>query len=796
MADLAELGFKADTRQLDSATQSLRNVERQGSRTDGAVITLTGSFKKSDAAAKALSLTAVGLTGALGAMAASSADANLELEAQARQAGVAVDEYQRLAFAAASAGVQQEKFGDITKDAQDKIGDFISTGGGELADFFENIAPKVGVTAEEFVGLSGPAVLGRFVDTLERANVNQADSIFYMESLADEASRLKPIFEDGGAAIDQAAAKMASLGVQINNTDVRRVADLASSFGLLQAAAGNAATEITAAFADDIEAAIENVIIGINTLSGAVAENGDEIKATAVFLGSTVAAYAAIRTGMIAYAAATRGAAVAQLALNVAMRANPAVLLATAIGAVGVAVYSMSQRTKQAGEELQRVTEKAEAYRDAVETIGTAERAARVSMLQGEIDRLSSMSEVNAMIAKRAELYQLLENVSGTSAEAGVQAAIDQLNASIAKTGEKSEETKSKLADLRAELARLKSQNDQSAESQKTLAATEQESSNVGSDLIQQYSNRLALLSLNNQQQAMHNALLKGATVEQAQIIANIQTEIDLLQAKGQAEEHAAGIVEQARMLGMDAMQQEQDRHAQLMQNLKTDRDSDLLSHQKYLAAKTAAEEINAKKVADIQAQQNQMRVQALTQAAGITANLFGQMANMAKEGGRESFQQYKNFASAQAGISAALAVANVLASPIMTYSPPLAIGLAASVGAMGIAQIAQIQGQEYQGSYLGGGYTGTGSRTGGIDGNGGFPAILHPNETVIDHEKGQSMGGQTIEVNNVFQISGNGQNVQQEIMRAMPMITQATTDAVQQAAGRGGSMSRAVGRR
>ena len=40
-----------------------------------------------------------------------------------------------------------------------------------------------------------------------------------------------------------------------------------------------------------------------------------------------------------------------------------------------------------------------------------------------------------------------------------------------------------------------------------------------------------------------------------------------------------------------------------------------------------------------------------------------------------------------------------------------------------------------------GGGYTGMGVRAGGIDGRGGFPAILHPNETVIDHTKGQGMG-------------------------------------------------------
>jgi hypothetical protein len=41
-----------------------------------------------------------------------------------------------------------------------------------------------------------------------------------------------------------------------------------------------------------------------------------------------------------------------------------------------------------------------------------------------------------------------------------------------------------------------------------------------------------------------------------------------------------------------------------------------------------------------------------------------------------------------------------------------------------------------------GGGYTGAGSRTGGLDGKGGFLAMLHPRETVIDHTKGQRTGG------------------------------------------------------
>ena len=49
---------------------------------------------------------------------------------------------------------------------------------------------------------------------------------------------------------------------------------------------------------------------------------------------------------------------------------------------------------------------------------------------------------------------------------------------------------------------------------------------------------------------------------------------------------------------------------------------------------------------------------------------------------------------------------------------------------------------------FEGGGFTGMGARAGGIDGRGGFPAILHPNETVVDHTKGQSVGGATVNFN------------------------------------------------
>lgn len=52
--------------------------------------------------------------------------------------------------------------------------------------------------------------------------------------------------------------------------------------------------------------------------------------------------------------------------------------------------------------------------------------------------------------------------------------------------------------------------------------------------------------------------------------------------------------------------------------------------------------------------------------------------------------------------------------------------------------------------SFDGGGYTGSGSRTGGMDGKGGFLAMVHPNESIIDHTKG---GGQSVVVHQNFTV-------------------------------------------
>lgn len=68
----------------------------------------------------------------------------------------------------------------------------------------------------------------------------------------------------------------------------------------------------------------------------------------------------------------------------------------------------------------------------------------------------------------------------------------------------------------------------------------------------------------------------------------------------------------------------------------------------------------------------------------------------------------------------------------LAAYPPPLNVAFAALAVANGMAQVSQIRAQSFEG----GGFTGRGARAGGLDGKGGYMAMVHPNETIVDHTR------------------------------------------------------------
>ena len=118
-------------------------------------------------------------------------------------AGVSAVELQKMAAASRTVGIDQQKMADILKDVNDRVGDFLATGGGPMKDFFEKVAPLVGVTAENFKNLSSKDALQLFVKTLQDAGASQQDFTFFLEAMASDASALTPLLINNAEAFNR-----------------------------------------------------------------------------------------------------------------------------------------------------------------------------------------------------------------------------------------------------------------------------------------------------------------------------------------------------------------------------------------------------------------------------------------------------------------------------------------------------------------------------------------------------------------------------------------------------------------
>lgn len=232
-----------------------------------------------------------------------------ELKNAARISNADFEEFQKLALAARTVGIESEKLADIYKDVNDKVGEFIATGGGEMADFFENVAPKVGLTADEFARLSGPEALQAYFNALQNAGLSQQQMTFYMEAIADEATALIPLLANSGAKFEELGRKAAESGQVISSEAAagtlkykEAMRDLSASIQSLTVAVANSGV---------IEF-FTKIVSGATSLAQELSKiNPAIVKWTAAIAGiGVVIGPAAIAIGVLATAAAAISAPV------------------------------------------------------------------------------------------------------------------------------------------------------------------------------------------------------------------------------------------------------------------------------------------------------------------------------------------------------------------------------------------------------------------------------------------------------------------------------------------------------
>ncbi|WP_175651023.1 phage tail tape measure C-terminal domain-containing protein [Pseudomonas sp. Marseille-P9899] len=204
----------------------------------------------SDSATKAGKLVGAGLAAgvtAMTAIAASAMRSAAEISNLSAIANVSTTDFQRWSAGAKAVGIEQDKLADILKDVNDKVGDYLNTGGGGMIDFFEQIAPKVGVTADEFRNLSGSQALGLYVSSLEKAKVSQSDMTFYLEAIASDATALLPLLRNNAEGFQRFGDAAAAAGAIMDEKTIRAGQELRAANWLIEQSVSGLSNQLTSA---------------------------------------------------------------------------------------------------------------------------------------------------------------------------------------------------------------------------------------------------------------------------------------------------------------------------------------------------------------------------------------------------------------------------------------------------------------------------------------------------------------------------------------------------------------------
>lgn len=206
-----------------------------------------------------------------------------EVQKMSDLVGDSVEDFQYFAKGAQTAGLSLEQFGQMGKDALDRLGE-ARRGEGEMMDFFEKVAPKIGVTIDMFKDLSGPEVIQAYYDGLEKANLSHAETITYMEQIVNDGSLLIPLLKDGGAGFKK-------WGEEAKNAGAIMSKDMVGNLGK--------AKENLYTLELQFQGFQAMLINSVTPAVTAIAQNFDNIKAVVIALGAAISAKLVVQCAVL-----------------------------------------------------------------------------------------------------------------------------------------------------------------------------------------------------------------------------------------------------------------------------------------------------------------------------------------------------------------------------------------------------------------------------------------------------------------------------------------------------------------
>ncbi|EAS76941.1 hypothetical protein V12G01_16882 [Vibrio alginolyticus 12G01] len=242
-AQIADFNIRFNTetakfqKDVDYAKKMLRGYTKEAKAANDSNLSLSRSLEQTADRAKnagrgvldAAGYVSAGIgavTGATAYLITQQAQQAREIEKMATVAQVSVEQIQALGYASEQFNISGENMAEILKDVNDKLGDFTENEGGEFADFMENIAPTVGLTIEKLQELSGPDALIAIKTAMDQANVPMKSQIFYLESIANDASALMPLLDNQGQKLFELTKKYDDLNVSMSEYDIEKFKEM------------------------------------------------------------------------------------------------------------------------------------------------------------------------------------------------------------------------------------------------------------------------------------------------------------------------------------------------------------------------------------------------------------------------------------------------------------------------------------------------------------------------------------------------------------------------------------------
>lgn len=371
--------------------RQMRKLKRDAKEAAGGIAAMT-------AAASAAGISVVAFTN-------NAAQNAKELKNQASVANSTVEEFQRMAFGSRDVGIEQEKLSDILKDVNDRIGDFAATGGGPMADFFENIAPKVGVTADAFRNLSGPQALQLYYDSLEKANLSQADLTFYLEAMASDTTALIPLLRDGGRGFSDMADEADRLGIVLSTDQVAALDEFGKKFDSVNSIISTGSAAIAAEMApalSDMADELINVATAFN--DGDYEQQIDVLMRIGSVAAGAAGAYAAYRT-------AVATATIAQWAFNASISANPIGAAVVLLGAAAGGLFAFRDELGLTSDVLKDAKDDVSALTGSIEGLTQAQlENKKIPLVAGLVEARMEAASLAAEIGQLEE-RQRSENI-------------------------------------------------------------------------------------------------------------------------------------------------------------------------------------------------------------------------------------------------------------------------------------------------------------------------------------------------------------------------------------------------